>query len=224
MFDVDGTLFDTLPSLTAAANELLARANLEPVQPAQLRASLSEGLMPLFREALALQARPPEAGLAAGLEADFLLHYERHWLAEAGLFPGARECLSTLQARGFALGICSNRDRASTSALLTSAGVTARFDAVIGLGDAPLPKPAADPLLLAVQRLGVAPSQVLFVGDSAMDSRCAHAAGVPFAAHLHGYASSSSDLLPQIMSFDAYEQLSHWLLERQSTQREQIHA
>lgn len=224
VFDVDGTLFDTLPSLAAAANDVLIQAGLCEVPMARLRAALSEGLRPMFRQALALQPSPPDAKQAAQLEEDYLVHYTQHWLAAAPLFARAAETLAALKTRGLKLGICTNRDRRSTDALLASTALAGRFDAIVGLGDAPAPKPAADPLLQVLQQLALSPSQVLFVGDSAMDARCAQAAQVRFAAHLAGYAGQPADLLPQVMGFEGYDQLTQWVLERLPVHKEACHA
>lgn len=224
VFDVDGTLFDTLPSLVAAANDVLVQAGLREVPMALLRSALSEGLRPMFRQALALQATAPHENLAAQLEEDYLVHYTQRWLAAAPLFARASETLATLKSQGLKLGICTNRDRRSTDALLASTALAGRFDAIVGLGDAPLPKPAADPLLRVLQQMELPPSQVLFVGDSVMDARCAHAAQVRFAAHLAGYAGQPADLLPQVMGFEGYDQLTRWVLERLPAHKEACHA
>lgn len=222
VFDVDGTLFDTLPSLANAANETLVQAGLRAVPPQSLRAALSAGLRPLFHQALALQAAAPES--AQQLEEDYLAHYTRRWLADATLFPGVAECLTTLRSAGLKLGLCTNRDRSSTEVLLAATGLTGHFELIVGLGDAPLPKPAADPLLLAIELMGLSTHQVLFVGDSLMDARCAEQAQVQFAAHRAGYASQATDLLPQILGFDRYEQLTQWVCQHLPVHKETSHA
>lgn len=223
VFDVDGTLFDTLPSLAAAANDVLVAAGLHKVPIADLRPALSTGLRPMFRQAIALQGQTLNPGIAASLEDDFMAHYTHHWLTQAPLYTGALDFIAKLRAREVKVGICTNRDRASTETLLQTASLGQCFDALVGLGDVSLPKPAAAPLLRAVELLGLSPAEVLFVGDSAMDARCAEAAGVRFAAHSSGYASQATDLLPQAMSFATYEQLQTWVLDHSSTMQEICH-
>lgn len=224
VFDVDGTLFDTLPSLVTAANAVLEGAGLDAIALAMLRPALSEGLIPMFRQALALQNQVVSDETAARLEQDYLDLYMQHGLATAQPFAGAGEALEAFVAHGLRLAICTNRDRASTDALLAAASFTADFEVIVGLGDAPRAKPAADPLLRVVQMMGLSPSQVLFIGDSSVDARCAQAARVSFAAHLDGYATHPDDLLPQVMGFDRYNQLTPWVLKRLPTDKEACNA
>lgn len=211
IFDVDGTMFDTLPSLSTAANAVLVRAGWQEVAQSRLQPALNEGLRPLFHKAIALQLAAVDAQTAARLENEYMAQYLRHGLLTAPMFDGVSEALMALKSRGLKLGVCTNRDRASTIALLTSATIADSFDAIVGLGDAPLPKPAADPLLLLMQRLQVSPEETLFVGDSAMDARCAQLSKVRFAAHLGGYAGHAGDLLPNALRFGSYDQLTSWV-------------
>lgn len=224
VFDVDGTLFDTLPSLAAAANEVLEGAGLNAIPLPMLRPALSEGLVPMFRQALALQAEAVSDETAARLEREYLALYMQHGLASARPFAGAAATLEAFAAQGLRLAICTNRDRASTDALLAAAAFPVDFEVIVGIGDAPQPKPAADPLLKVLQVMGLSPSQALFIGDSSIDARCAQAAQVRFAAHLGGYASHPDDLLPQVVGFDGYDQLTQWVLKRLPTDKEACHA
>lgn len=212
-FDVDGTLFDTLPSLAAAANELLQQAGLLPVEPEVLRPALSEGLPALFRSALSHQRRTVPDTLAQRLEAGFAEHYATQWLHKAAVFEGVPDLLAVLRALDIPLGICTNRDRSSTEALLEGAAFHRFFEVIVCLGDAANAKPDPAPLRLAMQQLGAAPSSSLFVGDSGVDAACAHAADVRLAAHLHGYAASVNELRPCAIAFSRYSELGVWISE-----------
>lgn len=216
IFDIDGTLFDTLPSLSAAANDVLAKAGMREVSVPTLRRALNEGLRPMFRQAIAMQSAPVDAVIASQLETEWVVHYGRRWLQAAPLFAGVADALAAFKSRGLRLGVCTNRDRASTEVLLGLASIADSFDAIVSLGDAPLPKPASDPLLLLLELLQVLPEETLFVGDSGIDARCAQLSHVRFAAHLGGYAGQPGDLLPNAMSFAAYDQLTGWVLDRSS--------
>jgi len=217
IFDIDGTLLNTLPSLAAAANELLQLAGLRTVACEALRPALSEGLPAFFRCALSLQPDAVPDALAQRLEATFLDQYVGQRLSDDAVFEGVRDMLAMLRSQGLALGICTNRDRSSTEALLDGVALRGFFGTLVGMGDAAHAKPDAAPLQMAMQRLGATPSTTLFVGDSGIDAACADAAGVRFAAHLCGYAGSAADLYPRAMAFSAYTELSSWITERVTT-------
>lgn len=214
VFDIDGTLLDTLPSLTSAANDVLLQAGWSSVAPESLRPVLSEGLGALFHRALSLQPNAVPDAVAQRLEVVFWDRYSHEWLRKATVFEGVREVLVLLREKGLTVGICTNRDRASTTALLDSTDLSGFFDTIVGMGDATCAKPGAAPLQLAMQRLGAIPSATLFVGDSGIDAACAHAAEVRFAAHLCGYARTAADLRPNVMDFSVYSELGDWITAR----------
>lgn len=212
IFDLDGTLFDTLPSLVAAAHRVLAPAGTDRAPIAPLRVALSEGLMPMFRAAVTLLSRPRDATDAAALADTCMRHYLDAELRSATLYAGVPDMLDALRARGVRLAVCTNRDRESSEVLLAEAGIAAYFECLVGLGDAPRPKPAADPLLHALHLLNLPAGAVLFVGDSGMDATCARLSQVRFAAHRDGYAAQPTDLAPHVMAFDRYPQFTDWVL------------
>ena len=220
VFDVDGTLFDTLPTLAAAANEVLVLAGLQAVEPQHLRPALSQSqsITAFFQSALRLQAASVPLALGSRLEDAFAHRYASHWLHKAVAYDGALELLSMLRSQGIALGICTNRDQDSTRTLLDKAALTGFFDAIVCLGDTEHPKPDAAPLHLALTQLGGTPRTALFVGDSGIDAACAQAAGVPLAAHLGGYAANPDDLRPYVVAFSDYAEFHSWMAARTSTQ------
>ena len=223
LFDVDGTLFDTLPSLSAANNSVLKQAGLREISTSLLRPALNEGLRAMFRKSIALQTAPVDDELALRLENEFLQQYMQDWLASATLYPHLHETLSTLKSLGLKLGICTNRDRASTEYLLAQSRVAEFFDLIVGLDDAPRPKPAADPLLLALERMGGTTTDALFVGDSSTDATCARLAHVRFAGHLGGYALQSADLEPNVLVFGDYSEFTSWIVGHQAATDGGVH-
>ena len=216
LFDVDGTLFDTLPSLSAANNLVLKQAGLLEVATPLLRPALNEGLRAMFRKSIDLQMVPVDDELVMVLEKEFLQQYMQDWLAAATVYPHLHEALAALKQLGLKLGICTNRDRASTEYLLAQSRIAEFFELIVGLGDAPHPKPAADPLLLALERMGGMAADALFVGDSSIDATCARLAHVRFAGHLGGYAVQSADLEPSVFVFSDYGTLANWIVGHQA--------
>lgn len=216
LFDVDGTLFDTLPSLSAANNLVLKQAGLLEVATPLLRPALNEGLRAMFRKSIDLQMVPVDDELVMVLEKEFLQQYMQDWLAAATVYPHLHEALAALKKLGLKLGICTNRDRASTEYLLAQSRIAEFFELIVGLGDAPHPKPAVDPLLLALERMGGTTADALFVGDSSIDATCARLAHVRFAGHLGGYAVQSADLEPNVFVFSDYGTLANWIVGHQA--------
>ncbi len=216
LFDVDGTLFDTLPSLSAANNLVLKQAGLLEVSTPLLRPALNEGLRAMFRKSIDLQMAPVDDELVMVLEKEFLQQYMQDWLAAATVYPHLHEALAALKKLGLKLGICTNRDRASTEYLLAQSRIAEFFELIVGLGDAPHPKPAADPLLMALERMGGTAADALFVGDSSIDAMCARLAHVRFAGHLGGYAVQSADLEPNVFVFSDYGTLANWIVGHQN--------
>ena len=216
LFDVDGTLFDTLPSLSAANNLVLKQAGLLEVATPLLRPALNEGLRAMFRKSIDLQMVPVDDELVMVLEKEFLQQYMQDWLAAATVYPHLHEALAALKKLGLKLGICTNRDRASTEYLLAQSRIAEFFELIVGLGDAPHPKPAADPLLLALERMGGMAADALFVGDSSIDATCARSAHVRFAGHLGGYAVKPADLEPNVFVFSDYGTLANWIVGHQA--------
>ena len=224
IFDVDGTLFDTLPSLSAACNSVLAKADLHEVAMPLLRDALNEGLRQMFRAALALQTRRVDPGMASQLEGEFLEHYKHSWLPAAPLYANALDTLQALTVLGVKLGICTNRDRASTEVLLTKASIAELFETIVGMGDAPRPKPAAEPLLMVLERMGIPASDALFVGDSYIDASCAEQSHVKFAAHRNGYGGNLGDHFPGVLSFSEFEQVVAWARDGLASNMDSRHA
>ncbi|MDZ5695819.1 phosphoglycolate phosphatase [Chelativorans sp. M5D2P16] len=187
LFDLDGTLIDSAPDITAAANELLELYGLPPLTLTQVRSMIGEGVKKLVERAFAAsgvplsQDRLEEANRAmAGI-------YARHLTGLTELMPGAAETLAQLHASGIRLGLVTNKPQLAARSILLHFHLAERFGAIVG-GDAVVRgKPSPDPLLFALEQLGVPPEEALMVGDSATDVAAARAAGVPVVVMRGGY-------------------------------------
>ena len=101
-------------------------------------------------------------------------------------FPGAPETVRALAERGVGLAIVTSKYRRGTLRGLDLCGLTEHFDVIVTPEDVANPKPHPDPVLFALERLGVSPSEALFVGDSPHDMAAGRAAGTRTAAALWG--------------------------------------
>lgn len=208
IFDLDGTLLDTWPSLHAAVLAFDSTGQSR-IDPGALRLRLSDGIGPMLSLALTQLNRN-----GAEAHRDYRLlseTYENDWLYAAAPFEGSQAMLHELHAAGYRLGLCTNRDPVTTNALLSHFGWDDYFGAKVCLGDGKNAKPHADPLLKSLSMLGCAPADALFVGDSHIDASCAANANVSFAAHLGGYHAHRNELDPCVMAFSHFRDLAGWI-------------
>jgi len=184
IFDLDGTLVDSLSDISEALNLTLADLHLPQFDQGTIRGWIGEGVRSLVGSAL--QATHSKADLDEVMPG-FMDHYGECLLHHPRLYPGAQEALAGLRAQGVTLAICTNKPSRFVLPLLEHLGVAAHFSAVLG-GDAlPQRKPDAEPLLHLCRQFGHAPAQCLMVGDSSVDAAAAKAAGVPLALVRYGY-------------------------------------
>ncbi len=189
--DLDGTLLDTVHDLAAAVNALLADEGCAGLPVATIRAFIGKGMDNLVRRALA-QARgvaPERISTEDGRAA--LAGYQAHYAAILGrhtrVFAGVREGLARLAAMGLPLAVITNKASRFVRPHLEEAGIAGYFRLVLGGEDLPTRKPDPGPLLYVARAFGVAPHELLMVGDSVNDAQAARAAGCPVLIVPYGY-------------------------------------
>ncbi len=187
-FDLDGTLVDSAPDLAAAANAMLVALGERPLPEERIAAAIGDGIDVLVQRALAESAgRAPGEGRLAPARALFRDEYAKRVFSASRVFEGVREGLAMLARRGIPLGCITNKHSRFTTALLEKAGLAQHLDFVL-CADAPEQrKPAPYLLLEACRRLGIAPAELLFVGDSGLDVAAARAARCPVVLVAYGY-------------------------------------
>ena len=183
--DLDGTLVDTLGDFTVALNATLADLALPLLERAAIERMVGKGSEHLIRSAL------HAVGAHADRFRDAWVAYQRHYDAingrHADVYPGAREGMERLRARGLKLACVTNKPGRFAEDLLRAKGLREFFDVVFG-GDAfEHKKPHPQPLLEACRALGSEPSRTLMVGDSSNDAQAARAAGCPVLLVTYGY-------------------------------------
>ncbi|MEQ1770533.1 MAG: HAD-IA family hydrolase, partial [Devosia sp.] len=192
LFDLDGTLIDSVPDITLAVAELMATEGLEPFPESDVRVMVGHGLRVLVQRALRARGRDLEPAALEAVIARMFEIYPRHLTGRTALLPGVVECLAELRANGCVLGLVTNKLQSAAVTVLEHFGLSENF--VVTIGDqvrrsvlAPKPKP--DMLLFALSRMKVAPPDAIMVGDSSADMEAAADAGIFSVALRNGYSS-----------------------------------
>ena len=186
VFDLDGTLIDSRGDIVAAVNYALARSGRPPLPAQVIVRYVGDGA----RTLIARSAQLPEASedVDALLES-FLAYYVKHPIDFTRWMEGAPEVLTELSALpDLALGICTNKPRVTTDAVLTSLGIQDMFKVIFAGGDLPVKKPSPEPLLHVAEGLGLTPASMVMVGDGPQDVECARRAGMRSVVVEGGYS------------------------------------
>ena len=206
VFDLDGTLVDSSPDLTAALNVALRDAGRPAVDPATVRHLVGHGARALIERGLALSGGGGEAEVDRAMPV-FLAYYAAHIADGTRPYPGCEAALDRLAARGGTLAICTNKPVALSRALIAALGWTGRFAANLGSDSLPVRKPDPAPLLAAIAAAGGDPAASVFVGDTAVDVATARAAGVPVIACAFGFADRPAAQLGADAVIDGFDDL-----------------
>jgi phosphoglycolate phosphatase len=184
LFDLDGTLLDTAGDLIAAVNTLLVEDGRSPVPPERLRPWVSQGGLTLVSLAYDL---PRESEQAHGLWKRYLVAYESAISNHSRIFRGLEGVLDALEKSGRPWGIVTNKPGYLSQRLLQELDMLDRPACLICGDTASRSKPWPDPVLLACDRIGIAPGRTLMVGDDCRDIDSARAAGARAVAAAWGY-------------------------------------
>jgi phosphoglycolate phosphatase len=188
MFDLDGTLMDSVPDLAAAVDKMMMLLGREPAGIERVRDWVGNGSRVLVRRALAGQL--DHDGVADELADEALALFMQAYAGGhelTAVYPGVRDCLDWLRERRVKLAIITNKPAQFIEPLLEEKGLAGYFDWLVGGDTLPQQKPDPAALFWVMDKAGVAPSESLFVGDSRNDVRAAKAATVRCVALTYGY-------------------------------------
>ncbi len=173
LFDNDGTLSDSVPTVIEATNAALQSRGYSPISGERI----IDGMRISTPQRMLHHIGSDDMELGASLAEDFY----REFIMDLGhikLFEGIREVLGVLIDNEFILGVVSNNLSHVVDTVLTENGVRPLFSLIIGEDNAEETKPGPGGLLQACRRLKVSPDECVYVGDSLSDSLAAEAAGV----------------------------------------------
>jgi phosphoglycolate phosphatase len=188
IFDLDGTLLDTIDDLTDSMNWALARHGVAPHTPDACRYFVGDGVEVFARRALG--ERAADAKLVASVVAAYRRRYADHWADKTRPYPGVAELLAGLDRRGLKKAVFSNKPDDTTRLTVATLLKDFRFDIVRGArADVPLKPDPAGALALAAD-LGAAPARALYLGDTNTDMQTAWAAGFYPVGALWGFRTA----------------------------------
>lgn len=173
MFDLDGTLADTLADIAAAGNYALGALGRPAIALPRYRYLAGQGLRWLITEALGPGGA---ADIDRGVEL-FRAYYAEHSLDQTGPFAGVPDLLDALAARGVRMAVLSNKPDPATQVVVAKLFPNRGFDAVRGHVEGTPLKPDPSSALSIASSLGIPPPRWLYVGDTRVDMETARAAG-----------------------------------------------
>lgn len=172
LWDVDGTLVDSQCAVIGSLADALAEMGYPPPSPELCELAMRGTSLEVLR---AIGHPDLQAGLAC---------WNRHWLSDAHRserFPGAAEAVAALHAAGVRQALVTSRTALECDGDRALSPIAPLLDARVCVEDTRRHKPDPEPIRCALDRLGVAPRDALYVGDSPTDAASARAAGVDFA-------------------------------------------
>ena len=186
LFDFDGTLIDSVGGMARAGNALLRELGRDTVDETTYSRFVGRGIAVQLRDLL------DHTGGREGLDEGILLDrlhalYNADPVTGTVLFDGAGQALRSLRDHGHSLALVTQKPEVPTHILLRALALDALFDAVTTGDSYPFLKPDPRMISQTVAHLPPRARPVLFVGDSEVDAKTAHAAGVPFLLRHGGY-------------------------------------
>ncbi|MDA8430971.1 MAG: HAD-IIIA family hydrolase [Geobacteraceae bacterium] len=210
LFDLDGTLVDSLEDLTDAVNYMLADVGQAALGPSEVRQLVGKGARNLVQRALATNsAEALNRGLAAFTEFNTL-----HITDKSRLYPGVLKLLQQLAADGIRMAVISNKNEALSRLILKALEIDTYFDMIAGGDTFAEMKPSPLPLRRVIATFNCSARDVVMVGDSINDIQAGNLAGIATIGCTWGYGSrrelseagfladSCSDIITILQSWD----------------------
>lgn len=188
LFDLDGTLIDSLPDIADCCNRLLAARGFPTHEYDAYRYFIGDGVTNLVRRALPPEAR--EGPVLATFAAEYHAEYARNWNVKTRVYDGINEMLHAARARGLRMSILSNKPDEFTRQCVEFYLPGHPFEIVLGASDRFPRKPDPAAASHIARSMGLRADEFLYVGDTATDMQTAVAAGMHPAGVLWGFRTT----------------------------------
>lgn len=176
IFDLDGTLLDTIDDLALSVNHVLQERGFPTHSTEQYKYFVGNGVKKLIERALPAEFCTEE--IVASIQKDYFAYYADHGRDNTKPYPGITELLKELSKRGITIAVASNKHHSATVELVEHYFGRNTFCAIFGKRDGFNPKP--DPTIVydIIKECGITTNEVLYVGDSSTDMLTATNASV----------------------------------------------
>jgi phosphoglycolate phosphatase len=205
VFDLDGTLVDSVPDLTTTLNKVLRERGYAPLTRAEVAPMVGDGVPALVARGFA--ARGGDAAEAAEALPRYIQIYEANATVLTRPYPGVRDTLEELRRRGYRTAVCTNKLQQATMAVLKGLDLAELFDGVAGGDRYPVRKPDPGHLFGLIGELDGRAVQAAMIGDSENDAAVARAAAVPLVLMRYGYARAAPETLGAAAVLDYFAEL-----------------
>ena len=190
LFDLDGTLADTLPDLSHALSEAMAEQKFAPIAAAHLRPVVSKGARAMAAHACGVEV---DASTLDHIVTRFLALYGAGVSRRTRLFDGMPALLDELERRGIPWGVVTNKHAQYSEPLMRALDPQARAACIVSGDTTANAKPHPQPLLHACKLMGGTPRHCVYVGDAENDVLAARRAGMRSVVVLYGYIAPQDD-------------------------------
>lgn len=206
VFDLDGTLIDSIPQVAAAVNATLAEAARGPLALAEVRDMIGEGARVTVERAFAATGGLNGIDVDAMIER-YLVHYLADPASHTAVFPGVIEVLEQFSGAGAIMGVCTNKPGATTRPVLDALGLSRFFAAVVTADDTRYRKPDGRHVLDTLAAMRADRAEAVFIGDSEPDLAAARDAGVPAVVVAYGYGRAVVARMPAAARIERFHDL-----------------
>jgi phosphoglycolate phosphatase len=189
LFDLDGTLIDSAPDLSAAADKMRTDRGLPSLPLAQYRPMAGAGARGML--GVAFDIAPGHVEFET-LKEEFFKNYEACMTQRTYAFEGVAELIAQLNRAGLKWGVVTNKSERFALPLTRAMPLFESAQTIVGGDTTPHAKPHPAPLLEAARQIGIAPERCVYVGDDERDIVAGRAAAMPTVAAAYGYLGATA--------------------------------
>jgi phosphoglycolate phosphatase len=206
VFDLDGTLIDSVPDVTIAVNKILEEEGRRTLSLKEARTMVGQGAKAMIANAMVATGASLSPERLDECVERYIGHYQADPTQRTIIYPGVIWALETFAAEGRSMGICSNKPSVMTNLVLEELGLEKYFSISLGGDSVPHRKPDGRHILQTLNLMGASVERAVMVGDSENDIQAAKQAGMPSVAVSYGYCEDPVALAADAL-IDSFHEL-----------------